>query len=409
MLVHRVPYPPDKGDKIRSFNQLKFLVEQGWRVHLCTLADDPEDFQHATELKKLCASVTIEPLNPKLQKVKSVMAPLMGRPMSARYFYNSKLQNRVNEILRERPISAVLCFCSPMAEYLRKASVNPLPRERNRQITYVMDLVDVDSDKWEQYAKRHTVPMKWVYRTEGMLLHTYERQVTEWFDAVVLVSDAEAEVFRQRVGLPHKIHGVGNGVDLDYFCPAVAKTPRQNMRISFCGAMSYMPNIEAVCWFAHEVLPRIREALDEVEFWIVGGGAGEDVCELEKLPGVRVTGRVNDVRPFVWDSDLAVAPIRIARGIQNKVLEAMALGVAALVTPQAFEGLEAEAGHDLVVVPAEPEGFAIATIALLRDPERRNEIARHARQTVEAKYSWQGRLQRLDELLLGNLVNRPAS
>lgn len=398
MIVHRVPYPPDKGDKIRSYNQLKFLVEQGWRVHLCALADDPADLQHAAELKKLCASVTLEPINPKLQKIKSLTAPLMGLPMSAHYFYNKKLQLRVNAVLREQPITAVLCFCSPMAEYLRRASVT-----RNRQISYVMDLVDVDSDKWEQYAERHSFPMKWVYRMEGKLLHTYERQVTEWFDAVILVSDAEAGVFRRRVGLPHKIHGVGNGVDLDYFTPSAEKRSSRNLRISFCGAMSYMPNIEAVCWFAHEVLPRIREALGEVEFWIVGGGAGEEVRALEKLPGVRVTGRVEDVRPFVWDSDLAVAPIRIARGIQNKVLEAMALGVAALVSPQAFEGLEAEAGRDLVVVPAEPEAFAKAAVELLRDPERRRAIAANARQTVKEKYSWEGRLQMLENLLLGNL------
>jgi sugar transferase (PEP-CTERM/EpsH1 system associated) len=284
-----------------------------------------------------------------------------------------------------------------MAEYLRRASV-----KRNRQISYVMDLVDVDSDKWEQYSERHSVPMKWVYRMEGRLLHRYECQVTEWFDSVILVSDAEADVLRQRVGLPHKIHGVGNGVDLGYFSPSPERNTTRNMRISFCGAMSYMPNIEAVCWFAHEVMPRIREALGEVEFWIVGGGTGEEVRVLESLPGVRVTGRVDDVRPFVWDSDLAVAPIRIARGIQNKVLEAMALGVAALVTPQAFEGLEAEAGHDLIVVPAEVEAFAAAAIELLRVPERRDSIARRARQTVEAKYSWKWRLQLLDELLQVN-------
>jgi sugar transferase (PEP-CTERM/EpsH1 system associated) len=402
MIVHRVPYPPDKGDKIRSFNELKFLVDQGWRIHLCALVDDPADFQHAAELKKLCASVTLEPISPKLQKIKSVTAPLMGLPMSARYFYNKKLQQRVNAVLSEQPITALLCFCSPMAEYLRRASVT-----RSRQISYVMDLVDVDSDKWEQYAERHSVPMKWVYRMEGKLLHTYERQVTEWFDAVILVSDAEADVFRRRVGLPHKIHGVGNGVDLNYFTPSAEKKSNRNLRISFCGAMSYMPNIEAVTWFAHEVLPRIREALGEVEFWIVGGGAGEEVRALEKLPGVRVTGRVDDVRPFVWDSDLAVAPIRIARGIQNKVLEAMALGVAALVTPQAFEGLEAEAGRDLVVVPAESEAFAKAAIELLRDPERRQSIAGSARKMVEEKYSWEGRLQVLETLLLRDFPEAP--
>jgi polysaccharide biosynthesis protein PslH len=402
MVVHRVPYPPDKGDKIRSFNQLKFLVERGWKVHLCTLADDPSDMQYAVELLKLCASVTIEPLHSKLQKIKSLSAIIMRLPMSARYFYSENLQQRVNDVLGNHPISAVLCFCSPMAEYLRRASVNPLPHGRSRHVSYIMDLVDVDSDKWGQYAEHHSAPMKWVYHLESQLLHRYERSVTDWFDAVVLVSEAEADVFRNRTGYRHKIHAVGNGVDLAYFHPADKKNIRTNTRISFCGAMNYLPNIDAVCWFAREVLPRIREELGEIEFWIVGGAAGNDVRALENLPGVRVTGRVDDVRPFVWDSDLSVAPIRIARGIQNKVLEAMAMGVATLVTPQAFEGLEAEAGRELIVSPAEPEEFAAVAIELLRDPQRRQDIARYARLMVEEKYSWEGRLQVLDDLLLGS-------
>jgi sugar transferase (PEP-CTERM/EpsH1 system associated) len=402
MLVHRVPFPPDKGDKIRSYNQLKYLVDQGWRVHLCTLADDPADLQYVEELKKMCVSVVIEPLNSRVQKLKSVSAPLMGLPMSSRYFYNEKLQERVNAVLSQQPISAVFCFCSPMAEYLRRASVDPLLRKQSRPITYVMDLVDVDSDKWEQYANRYPAPMKWIYSLEGRLLKRYERQVTEWFDAVILVSEEEANVCRQRTGCEHKIHAVGNGVDLSYFYPNTEDKPPRNVRISFCGAMGYLPNVDAVCWFAREVLPRIRMALGDVEFWIVGGGGGDDVQKLKKLPGVRVTGRVDDVRPFVWDSDLSVAPIRIARGIQNKVLEAMAMGVAALVTPQAFEGLEAEAGRDIVVAPAEPEAFATEAIELLRNPERRQAITQSARRIVVAEYSWEGRLRVLDDLLRGN-------
>jgi len=405
MVVHRVPYPPDKGDKIRSYNQLKFLVGQGWKVHLCTLADDPSDMQYAVELLKLCASVTIEPLHSKLQKIKSLTAIFRRLPMSARYFYSENLQQRVNDILAKHPISAVLCFCSPMAEYLRRASVNPLPHGRSRHVSYIMDLVDVDSDKWEQYAKRHSAPMKWVYRLESQLLHHYERSVTEWFDAIVLVSEAEADVFRNRTGCQQKIHAVGNGVDLAYFHPADKETIRTNIRISFCGAMNYLPNIDAVCWFAREVLPLIRQKLGEIEFWIVGGAVGDDVRSLENLPGVQVTGRVDDVRPFVWNSDLAVAPIRIARGIQNKVLEAMAMGVAALVTPQAFEGLEAEAGREIVVSPAEPEEFAAVAIELLCDHQRRQDIARNARLMVEEQYSWDGRLQVLDDLLLGSFRN----
>ncbi|WP_041532309.1 TIGR03087 family PEP-CTERM/XrtA system glycosyltransferase [Pelobacter propionicus] len=401
MIVHRVPYPPDKGDKIRSYNQLRFLTEQGWRVHLCALADDPVDLGHVEELGRLCATVAIEPINPLFQKIRSLSAPLRGLPMSARFFYSSDLQKKVDQILSHHPVSAVLCFCGPIAEYLRRSSCTPLSQASDRQMTCVMDLVDVDSDKWEQYAQRHAVPLKWVFRLEGWLLRRYEQQITHWFDAVALVSEAEADVFRNRTGLLHKIHAVGNGVDLAYFHPSVETTGQRNLRISFCGAMGYLPNIDAVCWFAREVLPRIRETLGDVEFWIVGGGAGEEVRVLETYPGVRVTGRVADVRPFVWESDLSVAPIRIARGIQNKVLEAMAMGIATLVTPQAFEGLEVEAGRDLLVVPAEPELFAAKAIEMLRELGWRHDMALHARRAVEEKYSWSARLQALDELLRG--------
>ena len=399
MIAHRAPYPPDKGDKIRSFNQLKFLADQGWRIHLCALADDPADLEHVGELGKFCASVAIERINPKRNKLVSVLAPLHGFPMSARYFYNTKLQNRINEILSCHSISAVFCFCAPMAEYLRKSPYNPLMREKNIRTTCVMDLVDVDSDKWEQYARHHQPPLKWAYQIEGRLLHKYEQRILQSFDAVTLVSDAETEVFRKRTGFHNKIYAVGNGVDLDYFRPSSEETASDRYVITFCGAMNYLPNVDAVCWFAHEVLHRIRKVFDNVEFWIVGGGATREVKALEKSPWVKVTGRVPDVRPYVWKSHLSITPVRIARGIQNKVLEAMAMGVPALITPQAFEGLEVEAGKDVFVAPAEPEAFAAKALELLADPTLRQTAALNARRMMEEKYSWNARLQMLDALL----------
>ena len=399
MIVHRIPYPPDKGDKIRSFNQLKFLAQKGWRVHLCTLADDPDDLRHAEALKKYCASVFVEPLRPRLQKIRSLAAPLRGIPMSARYFYNQRLQRRVDEVLASGNVAAVLCFCSPMAEYLYRSSLRPFASAGQGGIRLVLDLVDIDSDKWQQYAASSGCPMKWIYALEGRLLHRYEQRVARDFHATLLVSDAEAETFRGRIGAEEAIYAVSNGVDLEFFHNHPPRGSTRPMRISFCGAMSYRPNVDAACWFARDVLPLIRKALGEVEFVIVGGGAGREVQALAALPGVRVTGRVEDVRGFVWESDLSVAPIMIARGIQNKVLEAMALGVPALVTPLAFEGLEAEDGRDLVVAPAEPQAFAEAAIGLLEDPARRQAITANARQVVEEKYSWEGRFKVLNEIL----------
>jgi len=398
MLVHRIPYPPDKGDKIRSFNQLKFLCEQGWLVHLCALADDPVDLQYVKELNNYCLTVTVLRINPALQKIVSIIAPLTGKPMSAGYFYHQRIQKRVDEVLRCRPVSAVLCFCSPMAEYLRRSPYTVAAVEETG-VRYVMDMVDVDSEKWGQYAQRSRPPMKWVYQLEGWLLRRYEERIVDIFHATALVSDAEAEILRNRVRCNRAIYTVSNGVDLNFFHPIAPQKPHGERRIIFCGAMNYFPNIDAVTWFAKEVLPLVRRALGVVEFVVVGGGGGRELDGLKKLPGVSMTGRVPDVRPFIWNADLSVCPMRIARGIQNKVLESMALGVPVVVTPQAFEGLEVVAGRDLILAPFDPDAFAAAVINILNDSQQWRTVSASARQTVETKYSWKGRLQVLKELL----------
>lgn len=395
MLVHRVPYPPNKGDKIRSFNLLKHLSARGWQIHLCALADDPADLDHVAALEKYCASVTIEPINSGLQKVKSLAAPLRRQPLSSQYFYRSELQQAVDDILTTRPIAGVLCFCSPMAEYLFRSETGLFDSADRPKL--VMDLVDVDSDKWQQYAQKTSSPMKWIYRLESRLLHRYEQKVVNSFDATVLVSEEEAEMLRQRTGHPEKIHGIANGVDIDYFS-AVADTQSSANRLVFCGAMDYFPNVDAVCWFARKVLPLVRQSVGEVAFDIVGGNPSEEVKTLGKLPGVRVTGRVEDVRPYVWAADLSVAPIRIARGLQNKVLEAMAMGKAVVATPEAFEGIEALPGRDLQVAETQPHAFAKAVVGLLANPVERQVLGHQARQVVENGYCWGARLEGLETL-----------
>jgi sugar transferase (PEP-CTERM/EpsH1 system associated) len=397
MLVHRVPYPPDKGDKIRSFNLLRFLAANGWQVHLCALADDPADLKHKKALEKFCASVSLQPIKPKSQKIKSLAAPLQGLPLSARYFYRPALQRSVDDVLSRHPIKSVLCFCGPMAEYIFRNKTRPLDSAVRPQL--VMDLVDVDSDKWYQYAKKKSGPMKWLCLLESRLLRAYEQKVVNSFDATILVSEDEAEMLRRRAANPEKIHGIANGVDLDYFSPAEGAQPSPPWRIVFCGVMDYFPNVDAVCWFAREVLPLVRERVGEVQFDIVGGKPSEEVQSLAKLPGVRVTGRVEDVRPYVRAADLSVAPIRIARGLQNKVLEAMAMGKAVLSTPEAFEGIEASPGWDLCVALAEPNVFAEAAVNLLQDPVKRKEMGLRARKTVEGGYCWETRLEGLNPLL----------
>lgn len=412
-LAHRIPYPPDKGDKIRSFHELQYLAERGWAVHLCALADDPGDLEYVAELERLCASVAVEPISPRGQRVRSVRGPLRGLPLSVLYFYNPRLQRRVDEVLRTRPIQTVFCFSGPMAEYLFRSAQLPAPGPRLPGIPasqvsggaarprLVMDLVDVDSDKWKQYARRRHWPLSWVYELEGRLLAEYERRVAEAFDATTLVSLAEAAVFRSRTGLSDGIYSVGNGVDLDYFHPACRPPGLPTSgppSVVFCGAMDYFPNVDAVTWFANDVLPILQARIPRVGFSIVGARPTRQVLALESA-SVRVTGRVDDVRGYVSAAQLSVAPIRVARGIQNKVLEAMAMGRPVVATPAAFEGIEAQPGRDLVVEAPDAQRFAQAVTELLEDPKRADELGRSARVLVEGRYRWEQQLSALDRVL----------
>jgi len=399
-IAHRIPYPPNKGDKIRSFNEIKHLFKQGWKIHLCTLADDEADLQYVSELRKYCASVFVEKINPVKQKFFSLAGPLRGLPLSAPYFYRPELQRRIDSVLSGCRIDSILCFCGPMAEYVfrsrRLKSSGSCPR-------LVMDLVDVDSDKWAQYADRDGLPMSLIYRLESKLLSRYERLVVDRFDSTFLVSPAEALVLGKRTGIADKIHAVGNGVDLDYFHPvdkAVALTSKASPRLVFCGAMDYFPNVDAVVWFAREVMPLLREEMGEVSFVIVGSKPAGEVLELRSIPGVEVAGRVDDVRPYVWSSDISIAPIRVARGIQNKVLEAMSMGKAVVSSPEAFEGIEAQPGRDLIVAKTEPVEFKNAVVNLLKNSQQAETVGAAAREAVLGSYCWSRQMSALDRLLV---------
>ncbi|MHB8762730.1 MAG: TIGR03087 family PEP-CTERM/XrtA system glycosyltransferase [Deferrisomatales bacterium] len=380
------------------------MAESGWRVHLCALADDEADLAHLPALEQFCATVFVEPISPLGQKLRSLPAPFMGRPLSAPYFYSARLQQKVDAILSSRAIDAILCFSGPMAEYVFRSATAARSEGARRPVAQrsgsptrprlVMDLVDVDSDKWSQYARFQRWPLSWVYRLEGALLARYERRVAERFDAVALVSPAEAELFGRRCGLPHKVHAVGNGVDLEYFHPT--PEPCRPHSLVFCGAMDYFPNADAVVWFAREVLPRVRQAVGEVTFTIVGSKPTPEVRALAAIPEVRVTGRVDDVRPYVWEAAVSVAPIRIARGVQNKVLEAMAMARPVVATPAAFEGIKAEPGRDLLV--AEASAFAEGVGRLLLDPRAAQAMGQRGRSAVEAGYGWGAQLVGLDSL-----------
>lgn len=395
LLTHRLPYPPNKGDKIRSFNLLAYLAKRH-QVFLACPVDDPADLAYLPELEKRCAGVFAVRIDGRSRARAGVQALLTGTAITVRHFHAAQLQRRIDEFLDAHEIDAVFCFSSPMAEYVFRSRH---AAGRLRRARRLIDLVDVDSYKWRQYRERSPVPQRWVYGYEARRLGAYERRIAAEFDHLFLVSAQEREYMPAGARVEH-LHALSNGVDLDYFAPR--ETARgEPPALVFTGAMDYWPNVQGVQWFADEVLPAVRARVPEVRFVIVGSKPVDSVRRLAERPGIEVTGSVPDVRDHVAGAALCVVPLKIARGLQNKVLEAMAMGKAVVCTPDSLEGIRATRGNDLVVADDAP-AFADAVVGLLQSPERAAAIGRSARRCMERGYSWEANLRPLDALLAGD-------
>lgn len=389
MLVHRMPYPPNKGDKIRSYHLLKHLA-QTYRVHLATFIDDDDDWQHVPTVQALCASTHFARLNPKLARVRSLGALLGQRSLSLDYYRNQGLRTWVDDTMRRHPIDRILVYSSPMAQY---ADAYP---EAHR----VIDFIDVDSEKWREYGEKKPWPASLLFRYEARQLLRYERKVAAEFAASLFVSAPEAALFSRLA--PESAARIGyfnNGVDTAYFTPEnpyPSPFAAGEQGIVFTGAMDYWPNIDAVQWFVSQVLPRVKQAHPSACFYIVGARPAAEVQALAQPGVIVVTGTVPDVRPYLAHCSLSVAPMRVARGVQNKVLEAMAMAKPCVVSPQALEGIEATPGSELVVAD-DAAAYADAVIARLRSDDPG--MGRAARERVTQRYSWQANLANLEHQL----------
>lgn len=390
-LAHRIPYPPNKGDKLRSFNLVKQLGRD-YRVHLGAFIDDAHDWKYVDELRAMCGECHFARLDPFTAKLRSLSALLSGGPLSLPYYRDAGMRDWVRRILRERPVRQVLVFSGPMAQYVERV---------DEGVRRVMDFVDVDSDKWRQYAASRRGPMRWIYSREARALLRYERRIAAEFDASAFVSDSEAALFRRLAPeCAPRVWGIHNGVDTAYFDPAhtfAAPYPLHEKPIVFTGAMDYWANVEAVEWFARKVFSSVREADEEARFYIVGARPADEVKALRRLPGVVVVGAVEDIRPYLAHAAVAVAPLRIARGVQNKVLEAMAMAKTVVVTPQALDGIVCEAGCELLLADGE-QAYAAAVAGVLECGADVT-LERAARARVVADYSWETNLRRFGSLL----------
>ncbi len=387
-LAHRIPYPPDKGDKIRSYHLLRHLAG-GYRVHLGAFVDDPDDWGHRAEVEKLCASVHLAGIRPALAKLKSLTGLFTGEALTLGYYRDAGMAAWVRERLGEG-VRRVVVYSSAMAQFVMQA----------KDARRIMDFVDMDSDKWRQYAPTRPWPLSWLYRREADRLLAWEARVAREFDAGLFVSAQEAADFRQAAPqAADRIGWCGNGVDADYFSPDQpydSPYPPGTEALVFTGAMDYWPNVDAVTWFAREAFPRIRAQRPAAVFCVVGSRPAPEVQALSGLPGVEVTGRVPDVRPYLAHARAAVAPIRIARGVQNKVLEGMAMGRTVVVSPQALEGLSAEPGREILLADG-AEDFAAKTLAALNGLD----LGPAARRRVMQDYAWEACLAKVHDLIEG--------
>lgn len=391
-LVHRIPYPPNKGDKIRSFHLLRHLATRH-RVMLGCFVDDPQDRAHEAELARYTAERCVIPLAPRVAKLRSLAALARGEALSLAYYRSAALRRWVAEVTARHGITRAVVFSAVMAEPLMD-----LPGVR-----LVADFCDVDSAKWSQYAAEHRWPAAWIYRREGEKLLAFERAVACRAAACVLATPAEAALFAaQAPEAAEKLHAVENGVDTAYFASAPGRASPYapgDAAIVFTGAMDYWPNIDAVVWFAREVLPQLCARHPALRFAIVGMNPAPAVLALAADRRITVTGRVPDVRPWVQHARVVVAPLRVARGIQNKVLEAMAMARPVVCSVAAAEGLRGRAGEEFAT--ADSAADFVAAIESLLDPAAAEAMGLRARARILADRDWDRNLAAFDALIDG--------
>ena len=390
-LVHRLPYPPNKGDKVRSFHLLKHLAARH-RVYLGTFIDDPEDEVHLDAVRGYCADMHVARLSPRLARLRSLRGLVSGEALSLPYYRDAGLRAWVEHTCGSVAIDRIVVFSSVMADYV--SDMLSLPT--------LVDFVDLDSAKWTQYATTHYWPMSWIYRREGERLLAFERTVAARSARSFFVTEAEADLFRRAAPeSAARVEAMHNGVDAEFFSPqhALSSPYRDDgIHVVFTGAMDYWPNVDAATWFATAVLPRLREKNPHILFYVVGRNPDPAVQALAADGATIVTGTVADVRPYLKRAAVVVAPLRIARGIQNKVLEAMAMARPVVASSACAGVIDAKPGSDFMAA-ADANEFVEHILALLADPRRAEDMGRAARERVVAKYSWEANLASIDRYL----------
>lgn len=369
------------------------MLSAHFDVDLVSLAHDQEEAGHAGELRGMLQHVDVAVV-PRLRNlIRGALAFAGSRPLTHLLLDAPDMRQLLRRIAHERPPDAVIAYCSGMARF---AMEPPLAR-----IPCVLDMVDADSAKWAALAETAGLPKRLIYAREARCLSRFEVAAMRHGRSTLVVNQREQEILH---GLDPaaRVLVMENGVDLDTFMPPAAPTPSAS--VVFCGVMNYAPNEEGARWIAREVWPEVRRVRPDAQLQLVGASPSDAVSALaSEANGIIVTGTVPDVRPYLWNAAVSAAPLWTARGIQNKVLEAIAAGLPAIVTPPVSEGLPPEA-HGACIQAASPDAFARAIIDMLAlSPDERRA---RARQASLAPLAWRQRLRDLPDLVRDAIARR---
>lgn len=393
-LSQRVPYPPNKGEKLRTFHQIKYLLDHDHDIFLCCPYISDDELRLIRQLgDKFGLHIRQTRLGSRLLRYASGL--ISHKALSISNFYSSRLQKIIDHLIATEEFHNIVCTSSSLAEYIFNSST--LPGLVN-QPRLVMDFMDLDSDKWRQYSNSSTYPMKWIYRRESRLLKKYEHRIYEFFDICFFISSAEVDLFCSQYHCSEKPLAIGNGIDTESFRPAAQPPGNDTPVFIFTGVMDYKPNVDAVLWFTENVWPGILENYPGSRFIVAGMNPVPDIQSLSELNGIEITGFVDDILPYFQQSTIFVAPLRIARGIQNKVLQAFSCGLPVVSTSMGAEGIDYTDGENILIADS-PEAFLESITRLQNNRDLYQSLKVNALELVKKHYSWEGKLAPLKEIL----------
>ena len=390
-ICHRFPYPPKRGGKIRPFNMIRHLTARGHKVTVCSLSRSPQETEEAQGIAPHCEAFEIGQVREWAQMARMVVRLPVPTPSSMGYFYSPELARRIDAHLQSKHWDLVFVHCSSVAQYV--SSVTGLPK--------ILDFGDMDSQKWLEYANYKPFPLSMGYRLEGAKMLAAEKRLARQFDLCTATTRAEWETLNG-YGTGADTDWFPNGVDAEFFCPV--DEPYDAQTISFIGRMDYYPNQECMSRFCEQVWPLLRQQRPAMQLLIVGADPSPAMRKLGELPGVTVTGSVPDVRPFIRKSALMVAPLNIARGTQNKILEAMAMGVPVVTSTIAAGGVDAQSEEHFLVADT-PQDYAQAVLRIVDNPQERSRLSAAGRQRMLTNHAWTGSMQRLDGIIERAIAN----